>query len=398
MRKILLVDDELKSLESLQRVLGPQHLEWEIGVVQSGTAALEQLQAHAFDILIADIHKPGSNDAPLLAEVREQYPQVVRIALSGHSEQELTLQAVGLAHQYLAKPCAPDILKETLQRVCAQRDLLTNEALKRLVAQLPSLPVLPDLYMELTQELETEEPSLERIGQIIARDVAMTAKLLQLVNSAFFGLKRQLTSPKEAAFFLGTETLRSLVLSLQVFSAYQAHPKLQVTPEALWTHSLQVGQLAKMIAKAEQQPPKIVEAAFTAGLLHEIGILILAFKLPQPYAVAEGMRQQKGDSLVAAERRVFRVAHPEVGAYLLGLWGLPDALVEAVAFSHEPSRCPVPHFTPLTAVHVADHLLETKPGAEQSQRENNSLDEEYLARLGLNDRLPFWQENLALHA
>lgn len=392
MRKILFVDDETLTLTDLQRRVFPLPNDWQIVVVTNGHAALEKLRAESFDVVVTDLHMRGSSGTHLLAEVSEHHPNLARIALSGNSDEKLDLKLRDLAHQYLAKPCKAELLKETLQRVCLLRDLLTNDALKRLIAQLPSLPVLPTLYVELTRELQSHDSSMQRIGQIIEQDVAMTAKILQVANSAFFGLKREVTHPRDAAMYLGVETLRTLVLSLQALSVFQPNKKLRVTPEALWSHSLQVGQLAKTIAKAEKQTQAVVDEAFTAGLLHEIGILILAAKLPQPYAVVESQMQQQGLSQIKAERTVFRVAHPEVGAYLLGLWGLPDSLVETVAFHHEPSRCRALAFSSLTAVHVADYLINASPEKEHNHAENTPLDEEYLASLGLRGHLPVWQE------
>lgn len=395
MRKILFVDDEMLVLAGLQRLLRPMRHEWEIALVNSGQAALEKLQSESFDILVTDMKMPGMTGINLLTEVRERYPQIVRLALSGYSDENLTLQSVNLAHQYLSKPCEPEVLKQTLQRICAQRDLLTNEALQRLVSQLPSLPVLPGLYFQLTRELDAPDVSLERIGQLIAQDVGMTAKLLQIANSAFFGLKREVSNPKDAALYLGVETLRSLVLSLHMFTQFRPAQNLRLKHEALWSHVMQVGQLAKRIAQSEQQPQSLCNAAFTAGLLHEVGHLILATKLPQQYAETVALAEQEAIPLVEAEQHVFGVGHPEVGAYLLGLWGLPDAIVEAVAFHHEPSRGPASTtFTALTAVHVADSLLGEPQVTEQSIAQDTPLDRVYVDELGLGKRITLWQESL----
>ena len=394
MRKILFVDDEPPVLDGLLRMLRPRRHEWEVAGANSGLAALEKLSAQPFDIVVTDMRMPGMDGVQLLTEVRARYPHIVRLVLSGYSDLELTKQSVKLAHQYLSKPCDSEVLVQTLQRVCALHDLLTNEALKRLVSQLQSLPALPHLYLELTRELESPDASIRRIGEIVAQDPAMTAKMLQIINSAFFGLQRHISNPGEAASFLGVDMIQALVLTIQVFSAFQPDQKLSFSLDDLWGHSLRVGQLAKTIAKAEKQPQALVNEAYTAGLLHEIGSLILASKLPQEYAEAGALAQQASLPMIEAERQVLGVAHPEVGAYLLGLWGLPDTIVEAVAFPNEPSRCLVTNFTPLTAVHVADHLVSESNGTAQHNAHAVPLDQEYLVHLGLSERVSVWREKL----
>lgn len=392
MKKILFVNNETKILEGLPEVLRSMQHEWEVAFANQAQVALERLNSQPFDILVTEMYAPGINGAQLLEMVREFHPQVVRIALSVHSDQESILRSLGLAHQYLSKPCNVEVLKQTLQRVCTLRDLLTNEKLKGLVSQLDSLPSTPQLYLELTRELQSLDASQARIDEIVSQDVAMTAKLLQIVNSAFFGLRRHIANPGEAVTFLGFETLRALALSLQVFAALPVNPNTPYSPASLWPHSLQVGQLAKTIAKAEKQRTQVVDEAFTAGLLHEIGSLILASKLPQQYAEAVALSQNASHTLVEAEREVFGVGHPEVGAYLLGLWGLPDTIVEAVAFHHEPSRYPTLGFTSLTAVHLADHLVSAATEGEPPCLENAPLDENYLATFSLNSSVEQWQE------
>ncbi len=393
MKKILFVNNESLSEANLQQLLYPLRYEWELMIVNSDQTALEKLSTEPFDVIITDMKKPGPEGTQLLAKVCESYPHLIRIVLSDNADEHLTLEAVNFAHQYLAKPCNPEVLKHALEKVCVQRNLLQNDALQRLVSQLPSLPLLPSLYSDLTRELASPESSMERIGHLISQDVGMTAKVLQIANSALFGLQREVSYPKDAAFFLGTEALVAIVLSLHAFTQLRPSRLLRLKHEALWSHSLQIGQLAKKLAKAEKQSQSLCNEVFTAGLLHEVGILILAAKMPRMYAEVERIVGQENLSLVEAEQLVFGVGHPEVGAYLLGLWGLPKSLVETVAFHHAPSRCPAQTtFTALTAVHIADSLIEETPARDQRAAQLTSLDHDYIAQLGLSERLPAWQE------
>jgi HD-like signal output (HDOD) protein len=392
MRKILFVDDEPKVLDGLRRMLRPMRHEWEMDFAEGGQAALEILSECPFDVVVSDMRMPGMDGAQLLSEVRNRSPQTVRIILSGHSDHEMIMKSVGPAHQYLSKPCDPETLKGTVGRACALRDLLTNDALQLLVADIQSLPTLPSLYTKLVQELESPDASIKAIGEIISQDVGMTAKILQMVNSSFFGLRRHVSNAADAASLLGVDTIRALVLSIQVFSQFHRIRTRSFTLESLWSHCTEIGILAKSIAKAEGQNQQLADEAFTAGLLHETGRLVLAASLPEKYQKAEELMRAEHILLADAEREVFGASHTEIGAYLLGLWGLPNSIVEAVAFHLNPSQCPAQQFSPLTAVHVAHQLKSRRTTTNMEEELTPPLDLEYLKILNLTDRLTSWQE------
>ncbi len=391
LKRILFVDDEPKILEGLQRMLRPMRDAWEMKFAEGSEAALADLKERQFDVVVTDMRMPGMDGAKLLSEVRHDYPHIVRIVLSGHSDQELILSSVGQAHQYLSKPCDPEVLKQTITRACALRDLLSNTSLKLLVSQMQSLPSLPSLYMELMKELEAPDPSSKRIAQIISRDAGMTAKILQMVNSAFFGLRRHVSNPADAVSLLGIDIVKSLALSIHIFSQFNNIPIPGLSLESLWEHNMMVAVLAKKIAKAQDQSHLVIEESFTGGLLHECGKLVLAARLPKEYALMLEMVKNEGLKVVEAERKIFGATHPEIGAYLLGLWGLPDAIVEAVAFHQSPTQCPSDTFGPLAAVCIADYLVdeEVPTSLETSIGTDEVLN--YLQRLGLAERLPYWR-------
>jgi HD-like signal output (HDOD) protein len=182
----------------------------------------------------------------------------------------------------------------------------------------------------------------------------MTAKVLQLVNSAFFGLRRHVASPAQAAALLGLDTLKALVLSVQVFKQFSSTKMQEFSMDALWTHSVTVGTFAQAIAKAENQTTKLADDALMAGLLHDCGKLLLAVNLPKRFCKTIKMSSDEVISNVEAEIQILGTTHAEVGAYLLGLWGLQDPIVEALAFHHHPSSILSHDFSPLTAVHLAN--------------------------------------------
>ena len=341
-----------------------------------GEAALKELSLGSFDVVVSDMRMPHMDGAQLLGEVKERYPQVVRIVLSGHSELETILRSVGPTHQYLAKPCDPDKLKAVITRACALRDLLGDNTLRELASQMSSIPSLPKTYTEIVEELQSPEASIQRIGQIVSKDVGMAAKILQLVNSAFFGLRHNVSDPAQAASFLGVDTIKALVLSVHVFSQLKFADVDGLCLETLWNHSALAGALAKRISAEEGGSEQLRGDALTAGLLHDSGKLILAANLPDRYSEVLKVVRDDGVPLWEAERKHLGATHAELGAYLLGLWGLPDPIVEAVAFHHAPSRCPVEGLTPLLAVHVANALLRT-PNRSADPSDIPCLDVEY---------------------
>ncbi|CAN5430996.1 response regulator [soil metagenome] len=388
MINILFVDDEPNILDGLQRMLRSMRHEWNMLFAQSGFDALRMMSEQPIDVIVSDMKMPGMDGAQLFQTVSESYPHVVRIILSGYSEKEINMRSVGTAHQYLSKPCDSEGLKATITRVCALRDLLTDENLRRLVSQLPTVPSLPMLYHELVDELGKEESSAKKVGEIVKQDIGMTVKILQIVNSAFFGLRRRISDSCEAVEFLGLDMIGSLTLGLGVISQFESHTS-GIFFADLWAHSIAVGVMANKIAAAENR--ERANDAFTAGLLHDIGKVVLAVNLPEKFSSVTQLVKQENISITDAERYIFDSTHAEVGAYLLGLWGLPTQVVQAVAFHQVPSESQTDDFSPLTAVHVANAVQEYM-ALPDTEKVEPKFDLEYLEHLGLLGRIPEWQE------
>lgn len=389
MINILFVDDEPNILDGLKRMLRPMRREWEMRFALGGEEALNVLAEKEIDVVVSDMKMPGIDGARLLHEVKTNYPQIVRIILSGYSEKEMVIKSVGTAHQYLSKPCDAEVLKKVVSHTCQLRDLLTDEKLRRLVSKLNSIPSLPTLYNELMKELENDDPNMRKIGQIVTQDIGMTVKILQIVNSSFFGLRRTISDANQAINYLGLDLMSSLALGIGVFSQFEGKNQTSATLSKLWNQSIVVANLAKAIAK--DQNPEIANDAFTAGLLHEIGKVVLAVNLPEEVEKVEELKTGENLSEPEAERRIFQTTHAEIGAYLLGLWGLPHRVVEAVAFHHNPTTYPTNVFTPLTALYIANVFY--YHGNEDIFAEPEKyFDVEYLERTGVKDKIKIWHQ------
>jgi len=322
----------------------------------------------------------------LLEAVKQRYPDVVRMVLSGQASREAVFRSLAPAHQFLSKPSDPQNLMLRLRQAFAMRDLLLNQSLKTIVSRMRSIPSLPTLYDELTVALGSEDSSVAQIARIISKDVGMAAKILQLANSAFIGARSQVSSLVQAMSLIGTQTVRTLVLSVHVFSQFDSNAEVAACLPALWEHSIAVSSLAQRIATAEGCVKAVVEESFTAGLLHDVGKVILLAEMPDQYR--QIVENHPGNCL-GLELEKLGCTHAEVGAYLMSIWGLPVPLVHAVAFHHRPLETGEVQFSPLTAVHAADAIA----GGRDSSPLNHDgeLDFNYLDCLGLREKEGLWR-------
>ena len=387
--RLLFVDDESLVLQGLRRTLHSMREQWQMTFVTGADQALEALAREPYDAIITDMKMPRMDGAQLLEEVKKRYPSIVRVVLSGQANQEAVLRSVGPAHQYLSKPCDPQELKLRLAQAFVMRDLLQNPRVRAVVSGLKSIPSLPGMYNEIMDELRSEDASTERIGRIVSRDAGMTAKVLQLANSAFMGVRYEVSSPIQAVTLIGIEMVRALVLSVHVFSQFEDQKGAAPYLTALWEHSIAVGCLAQRIAAAEKCAKGLIDESFTAGLLHEIGRLVLLAQMPKEYGAILELVKQESTPLVVAEREAFGCTHADLGAYLMSIWGLPHPLIQAVAYHDRPSDSAEKRLSSLTAVHAADAVVSLANGSLILQ--DVQLDEKYLRELGLNEREEAWR-------
>jgi putative nucleotidyltransferase with HDIG domain len=394
-KQILLVGNEPLLLRESPGFLPALNQEWDAVFVTGSAPAFELLEQAPFAAVVSDVRLPVGNGLQFLDEVTQRRPEVHRFILADLADKQTLLRCIGAAHQFLAKPCDARKLLAALDRAFRLEVWFANDNVKRLLAQMKKLPSPPTSYFQIIKELQSPDASLENVGAIIAQDPALTAKLLQLVNSAALGLQRQVASPAEAVMFLGVETTKSLVLLAHTFSHFDRISAAGFSIEALWRHSLATGRLARKIAQSENAPNVVLEEAFTAGLLHDLGKLLLAANLPDPFGQACLLARKQYIPICEAEQLLFGTTHAELGAWLAATWGLPLGVIEALALHHHPARFLSKGFCPLTAVHVAnvfDHEQEPNPdGLARAP-----LDARYLHEVGLDSRLPVWRD-LALN-
>jgi len=390
--RLLFVDDEEMVLRMLRMAVSSMQGAWEASFVTSGREALELLAKESFDMVISDMRMPGMSGVQLLNEVFQRYPQTFRVILTGFVEQDKVMESIGTAHQFLAKPFQLDRLKELLLRAGSLKERLRSQKARVVISKTGCVPSVPDVYFRILEALQEQDCPIERIAEIAATDPGLTSKILQLVNSAFFGFASEVSSAKEAVMLLGTGTIRSLALTCRVFSAFKLQPSTVFSVERVWTHSLKVARMAEHIARLERANSAVIEQALTAGLLHDIGKLMLANSLGSQYFAWVSQSVNERRPLCEIEGESLGTTHAEVGACLLQLWGLPSPLVEAVLNHEQPSSSPEDGFSPLIAVHVANALAHEVSGAV-GHADPKDLDTACLERLHLAPRLALWRQH-----
>lgn len=386
-KRILFVDDESRVRDQLQRMLRPFADQWEMTFVASGAEALAHLEQEICDVLVTDLGMPGMSGAELLQEVQALHPKVVRFVLAPPGDQPLVMACAANTHQFLSRPCEPEELREAVVRACDMEAAIRRENTGRLVARMDQLPSLPDIYMRLVERMRDPECGIEDVAELVARDISLTARVLKLVNSAFFGLRQHVSSLSEAVNYLGMDTLKALVLSINAFSHFEKKSLGGLALESLWNHSLLTAGCAKLIAEMEGLSARGIDEAFVGGMLHDTGKLVLAANFGADHAAAMATVGITHPTALAAEEATFGATHADVGGYLFSLWGLPGPIVDAVTWHHDPMGCNElsDTFGPLACVHAANAW--THGGDEAG---GGRIKRDYFEQIGRTDRLADW--------
>ena len=386
-KRILFVDGDETQSQLLARQVSASDVDWDTLFLTSTEKALAALDEDSFDVVVADLHLPSKNEGGFLAEVMARHPKIARLIVSDPADQALAMGAAGVVHQYVPKPCEVAVLKGAVGRAGDLEASIRRDRIMEIVARMDRLPSLPSLYIKVVEKLKDPEVSLEDVGEIIGHDIAMTAKILKLVNSAFFGLRRQISSPVEAVNYLGLDTVKGLVLSIHAFAQFDADALGSLALEAVWNHSMQTAVCCKMIAGIEGLKGRMRDESFVAGMLHDTGKLVLASNEPERYVQALETAPEIG--IARAEEAVFGVNHADIGGHLFALWGLPVPVVDAVEFHHDPLNSPETELSTLTLVHASNAIV-TRHHEEVTTPGSNRPDEAYLEQLGLHDRYAEW--------
>jgi HD-like signal output (HDOD) protein/CheY-like chemotaxis protein len=376
MMRLLFVDDEPRVLQGLKQSLRGKREVWDVVLAGGGAAALEEIERERFDAVISDMRMPGIDGAELLRRVKLSQPHALRIMLSGQMDESAAVRAAATAHRFLTKPCDSETLVAMLSQALNLRAQLKSPKMYECIGGMSGLPSLPESCFALNRVLEDEKVALCDVARIVEHDVGMSAKVLQLVNSAFFGLSRRIANVDEAVRNLGLNALRSLVRAQALFQELSRGEVALFRAEE--ARSLLAAQFAQRFAL--ELPAH--DVGVTAAMLHNVGRLALIARLPAEQRANADFARAHDSTVEEAERARLGVTHAEIGAYLLGLWGLPAEVIEAVGSHHAPLQARST-LDPGAVVHIAEVLSGEALGL--GQHETTTLAEEALRRLGAAD-------------
>lgn len=378
---ILFVDADPDLLSGTVAPLRDARPDWTLSVARSWSEVLQAVARHPIDVVVADVRLPGMEAASLLAEVTDVFPKAGRIVHTAQPRTGSLVRTVPLAHQLLPKPCPTDVLVRAIERTTALRHRAQNPAVERALGRLGSLPALPRVYVQLQEVLADPRASSRRVAGLVEQDIGVAGKVLQLVNSAYVGLPRRVSAIQDAVTILGMRTVSDLVLLLEVFTAFTPErPVAGVTVRHLQEQSLRVATGARRIATRLH-----ADDTYTAGLLHDLGRILLASRMPDAWEDAVLEADRAGRDARLAEQAHLGFTRDDVAAYVLDLWGMPTSVCEAVAFHDAPAALPHTTFEPVDAVHVARALVDAR-----DQTDGVELDVDHLRALGVLDQVHDW--------
>jgi HD-like signal output (HDOD) protein len=388
-KRLLFVDDEPQVLTLLQSMFRHVSPNWESAVTNRGAEALSLMAMQPFDVVVSDMQMPEMTGAQLLERVRDKHPRTTRVILSGYPDQLLSIHALGTAHQYLAKPFRVADLQGVVGRADQLEERVPDATLRAGLSGLTALPAVPSIWQRFVRELASPTVSVAALGGLVAQDPALTLKILQSVHSAFFGAPTGSLLAKEAVHKLGGGLLRAATNAKRLAATPGDPQPAGLSLERFAKHAVATGLHASRILAAERAPPDTVKLGFTGGVLHGIGQIALAMAAPKDYAGVAQRVMAGGTTLLAAERAALGTDHALAGAYLLGLWGLPQSLVDLVAHHHQPTAAGSRGINALTAVHLASHVQRSLAGWPEGAI--GDLDKDYLRTVGADqDRFHSW--------
>ncbi len=369
MISVLLVSENKEELEDLQRSLFAHQLQWQTRLCFNAEEALEAVNNQTFEVVVVQMEMLSMDGREVLRHVKETRPDAVRVLVSYKQDPMVMVSATAVAHRFVKQPIDVKELNTSIRSLVALQEEISVEKLRKQFDQIDLLPTPPQHIIDLNQELNKLEPSIDRVAELVTDDTSLSAKILQLVNSAAFGLSNKLADIKQATAYLGLNAMRDLAVAVELENrAHHPSPAINRLVDAVQTHSREVADLAAKFfdLQADKQD------AFTAGLLHDAGLLALASideKKFQTLCELDPAAHcfNEIDSIPEAEQNIVGTPHASLSAYLLRNWGLPSQVIEAVAWHHNGAMLANEPFGLAHAVHIADQI------SRQNQRPDHEL-------------------------
>lgn len=391
-KNILFVDDNINVIQGLKRQLRPFRGEWQLFFAHNAEAALTIMENQSIDLIVSDMLMPDMRGEELLQKVKQLYPATIRILFSGYSDEITLKKALEVAHQYFCKPCNIDTLRESISQIFQIQNTINNPRIIQSIGDPNQLPSLPKIYQDINAAIANETTTVTELAEIFARDMVLSARLLQLVNSPYFGLRQRISNLNEAISMIGINMLNNLVLSIHIKQAFPVtNAKMLIYMEYLWQDAWRVASLAKLISQAEQQQEDRPDQAYLGGLLHNMGLLVFLSRGGDQLQKFVQDVKNTDTPISELEKQIFGFTHCEAAAYLLSLWKIPPRIIESVLLHASPNESDYDGMNALTAVHTATFLLNPAESKACDRMFCIQLDSDYLHRIHKLQRLPHWQ-------
>ncbi|MFP8966320.1 HDOD domain-containing protein [Pokkaliibacter sp. CJK22405] len=391
-KRVLLVDDDPLILSSLRRALRKKRDGWEIAFVQSGPVALALLEREApYDVIVTDMRMPGMDGVRLLEHIVTRYPAMGRIVLTGYAEVEDLVRATELSHQCLAKPCDIDVLIDAINQSCALQQMISSPRVREVAGSIGSLPMMPAVIRRIQQLVQSPDASMGQVAREIESDIGLASRLLKMVNSGFAGANRTIETVQDALVRLGMEHVSDLLLVNHALNELSPNNWQRFSFDAVRLRSVAVGQFARVMALQSGLSPRCADQVVMGGLLHDLGMLLFAARMPEQYGQVFDLMAAESIDLPEAERRIIGVTHAELGAYLLSLWHLPAPIIQMVLAHHDPSLHEA-SAKPCWLVYLADALL---PSLSEEAGLRARFDADKVTAQGFGELMKQWQEDSA---
>lgn len=389
--RILVLIDDLAALAQAEPIFSQLPDHWKVHVTQTTDNALCLLDQVPFEVIFVDLKAGPLASLEFLHKVWSRHASTIRFLLTDNMAPDIMVTCALGPHQVLPKPLEPAAVRAALERATLVDRLFQNKDVRSLVSRIRTFPSRPTIYVEVMKELRSAHASADTIGELVSRDLAISTKLLQITNSAFFGFNRPVSKPGDAVLLLGMETTASLVLGIEAFSHLDNVKLKYFSSDQVWKHCQVVANSARAIAQRVTNDVELAHEAYTAALLHDIGKLALAVNLDDAYRDALNLGREKNLPAYEVERQAFGATHAEAGAYLLSLWGLPAPVIHAVASHHLPARELSSEFNALTALHIAN-ALENSLSCKEASGHDLALDLDYPTELRIVEQLDTFRE------
>jgi len=386
-KKMLLATADLQTVVDVNDALGD---EWTTIHVATEAEALAELEDGSFDALLVDFNIGEPDGSEVLNQALEKCPDVTRFLFACEADLALVAAKVVGDHEILPKPVAVESLKSRIER--GMSDPRLND--EGVATGFDNASSIPPVYSEVIQALQSPEVTSKQVGAIIASDAQLMQEVLKLTKSAYLGVRSNVSDPAEAVELLGLETVKALVMALQFLAEHSHVRPAYLSLESIWQHSTSVAQIARDLVLFETKDRAQAAQAFAAGLVHDLGKVVLATNFDDLYGRVHSLARKQPVALWEIEKEMFGASHGEIGACLLGMWNLSPAVVEAAAFHHEPPLGEQNHLTPLAAVHIANVLAHQLQPSEEF-RVAPVVNTPFLNQLGLLQRLPIWRATFA---